>query len=115
MRNILTAMLTTGGSSRLFSLSTLVLDEHERQDYIIQHMHPSRVYLEPCLSFLGEVMFPVKFSDHGLLLVGSDQLNTAIGHNISIKRLYRVNRSVPSDSSTPSYPMPICTVCHLAP
>jgi len=65
------------GDGRL-SLPTLFLDEHKRQDDVVQHVHPFRLHLEPRFSFLGEIVFPVKLSDHCLLLVHSDQLDTEI-------------------------------------
>ena len=104
---------TGGNSYRFLSLSTLVLDEHESQDDIVQHMHPCRLYLEPCLSFLDDVVCPVKFSNHRLLLVSGYQLDTAIRHNVSTERSCGVNRNVPWGSSSPSNPSPICTGCRL--
>ena len=98
------------------SLSTLVFGIHERQNDIVQHMHPSRLYLESRLAFLDDVVRPVKLGDHSLLLVSRDQLDTAIGSNISTEAEAPggVNRSVPLDSSSPSHPLPICTECHPA-
>ena len=97
----------------LISFSAPVLREHERQDDMIQHMHPCRLYLESCLLFRHDVMCSVKFSDHGLLLVSSDQLGNTTGRSISVKSSYEVNRCIPWDSSTPSNPSPICTERHL--
>ena len=48
-------------------------------------MHALRLYLEPRLSFLDDMMCPVKFSDCGLLSVGGDQLDTTIGLGISVE------------------------------
>ena len=70
----------------LLSLSTLVLDAYERQDDIIQHAHPRWLYFEPRLSFLGDVVCPMKFSNHSLLLIGGDQLATAIRCSVSTER-----------------------------
>jgi len=89
------------GGSRSFSLSTLSLDEQERQDDIVQHVHPRRLYLEFRLSSLGEVVRAVELGEYGLLLVGGDQLGTVIGRNISTEVSRGVNGTIPWDSSSP--------------
>ena len=98
---------------RLFlSIPTLALDDHERQDNIVQHVHPRRSNHESCLAFAEDVMCPMKLSDHGLLPVRSDQLGNAIGQNISAEASCETRRSVPWDNSFPSHPSPICTERH---
>jgi len=108
-------LLDTRGNIYHLSLSlpAFVLSEHERQDDIVQHAHPRRLYFEPCLSFLGDVVCPVKFSNHGFLFVGGDQLDTAIGYSVSTERSCGVNGNVPWGSSSPTSPSPICTECRL--
>lgn len=78
-----------------------MLDKYERQDNVIQHAHPRRLYFEPCLSFLDDVVRPVKFSNHGLLLIGGDQLDTAIRCNVSTERSCGANGNAPWGSSPP--------------
>lgn len=80
---------------------THIFDEHERQDNIVQHMHSCRLHLKSCLAFFGEVVSPVKLSDHGLPLVGSDQLGTTIWYNVSVEGLDGISRSVPWDNPSP--------------
>ena len=107
------ADIASGLSNRPLSLSTLALDDHECQDDIVQHMHPRRSYHESCLSLLEDVVCPVKFSDHGLLLVCCDQLGNAfIRQNISAEASQGAERGVPWDNSFPSHPSPICTERH---
>jgi len=96
----------------ILSIPTLALDDHERQDNIVQHMHPRRSYHESCLAFVEDVMCPMKFSDHGLLPVRSDQLDNSIGQNISAEASCETRRSIPWDNLFPSHPSPICTERH---
>ena len=56
-------------------------------------MHPRRLYLNSRLAFLDDVVCPMELGDHRLLLVGSDQLEIAIGHNISAEASDGVNKS----------------------
>lgn len=63
-----------------FSLPTLIFHKHERQDNVVQHTHSRRVDFESRLLFLPEVMRAVELSNHCLLLIGGDQLHTAVQH-----------------------------------
>ena len=106
------ANITTHICRLILSIPTLALDDHERQDNIVQHMHPRRSYHKSCLAFVEDVVCPMKLSDHGLLPVRSDQLGNAIGQSISAEASHKAKRSVPWDNSFPSHPLPICTERH---
>ena len=98
----------------LVSLFPHALDEHERQDDVVQHVHSCRLHLESRLAFLGEMLGSAKLSDHGLPLVGSDQLHTTIEYNVNVEGLDGVSGSVPWDNKFLLNPSPTYTERHLA-
>lgn len=97
----------------LVSLFTHGLDGHERREDIVQHMHSRRSCLGSCLgsclAFLGEVVGPVKHSDHGLPLVDSDQPDPTIWYNVNAEGLNGASGSVPWDNPSLSNPSPTNT------
>lgn len=65
---------TTARLRPRFSFPAFVLGKHERQNYVVQHIHPRGVDFQPRLPFPQDVICAVEFSDHCLLPVGGDQL-----------------------------------------
>lgn len=61
-----------------FSFLALILRKHERQNDVVQHVHPCRLDFEPRLLFLREVVRAVELSDYCFLLIGSDQLHVMV-------------------------------------
>ena len=52
--------------------------QHERQNDVVQHIHPHRFNFESCLPSLHEVTCGMKFSNHRLLLIESNRLHNVI-------------------------------------
>lgn len=63
-----------GRSCSSFSSPTFLLRKHERQNDVVQHVHPLGLDFESCFLFLREVVRTMKFSDNRLFLIYGDQL-----------------------------------------
>jgi len=61
-----------------FSLPTFILRKHERQDDVVQHIHPCRLDFKPWLLSSREVVRAVEFGNYCLFLIGSDQLRDVV-------------------------------------
>jgi len=59
-----------------FSFPALILRKYERQNDVVQHVHPLRLDLESRFLFLHEVVCAMEISDLCLLLIGGDQLQS---------------------------------------
>ena len=60
------------------SFPALTLCKHERQNDVIQHLHPCRFDLESRLPLLHQVASPVELSDYCFLSIGCNQLHTVV-------------------------------------
>ena len=91
----------------------LILHKHERQNDVIQHIHPCGLDFESGFLFIDEVVCVVEFSNYRFLLISGDQLHTVVRRSAS-RMLVRRRTDSPWEGSSPSPPSPIYTERRLA-